>query len=87
MCKYAELGDGEPDRHPWALFGRVVGNGPDHEPLVTDVRALGWIGPGALEEAKRRYRERFNVGQAEPESQPQETGPDSARDSDSDPAD
>lgn len=66
VCKYAELGDGESDRRPWALVGRVVGNGPDHEPLVTAVHGLGWIGPDALREAERRYRERFNVGQATP---------------------
>lgn len=66
VCKYADLGDGEPDRHPWALLGRIVGNGPDHEPLVTDVRPLGWIGPDAIKEAERRYRERFRVGRATP---------------------
>lgn len=66
VCKYADLGDGESDRRPWALVGRVVGNGPDHEPLVTDVRGLGWIGADALREAERRYQERFNVGRATP---------------------
>lgn len=68
VCKYARLSDSEPDRRPWALLGRVVGNGPDHEPLVTDVRPLGWIGPRALREAERRYRDRFDVGRASPEA-------------------
>jgi hypothetical protein len=75
VCKYAELG-GEPDRRPWALLGRVVGNGPDHEPLVTDVLGLGWIGPRAIEGAERRYRERFNVGRAAPESGSSDPRPD-----------
>jgi hypothetical protein len=68
VCKYGELGEDEPDRRPWVLLGRVVGNGPDHEPLVTDVRGLGWIGPGALRQAERRYEQRFDVGRATPGS-------------------
>src|SRR5215218_229520 len=36
LCKYAELGE-EEDRYPWLLTGQVVGNGPDHEPLVDQV--------------------------------------------------
>lgn len=62
ICKYAELG-AERDRYPWLLTGRVVGWGPDHEPLVADVAAVARIGPHALEAAMRRYRERFDVGQ------------------------
>src|SRR5579875_373600 len=62
VCKYGDLGEDEPDRRPWVLLGRVVGNGPDHEPLVTQVHGLGWIGPGAVREAQERYRERFKVG-------------------------
>src|SRR4051794_22835011 len=68
VCKYADLGEAESDRWPWVLLGTVVGNGPDHEPLVKDVRALAWIGPGALREAERRYRRRFDVGRASPQS-------------------
>lgn len=68
VCKYADLGDEQSGRRPWALTGRVVGNGPDHEPLVTDVRGLCWIGPAALRQAERHYREHFDVGRATPES-------------------
>jgi hypothetical protein len=62
ICKYAELG-AEHDRFPWLLTGRVVGQGPDHEPLVTDAVPVARIGPRALDAARRRYRERFDVGQ------------------------
>ena len=62
VCKYGELGE-EGDRVPWLLDGRVVGRGPDHEPLVVDVRPLARIGRPALDEAERRYRARFEVGQ------------------------
>jgi len=61
VCKYAELG-AERDRYPWLLRGRVVGYGPDHEPLVVDVEPVARIGDEALEEAQRRYQERFDVG-------------------------
>lgn len=29
---------------PWVLAAREAARGPDNEPLVTDVRPLGWIG-------------------------------------------
>lgn len=61
LCKYDELD--EPDRFPWLLTGRVVGEGPDHEPLVTDIEPVAWVGRNALAEARRRYEERFDVGQ------------------------
>src|SRR4051812_31398909 len=53
VCKYMELADSEPDRRPWILTGVVVGNGPDHEPLVANTKPIAWIGPGALDEARR----------------------------------
>ena len=61
ICKYAELGSKE-DRRPWLLTGRITGRGPDHEPLVVDIRPLAWVGDVALSEAIRRYREGFTVG-------------------------
>ena len=61
ICKYAELRD-ENGRRPWLLTGRTVGHGPDHEPLVVDLSGVAWVGPGALDEAVRRYRQRFDVG-------------------------
>ncbi len=61
VCKYSELAT-EDDRRPWLLTGRRVGVGPDHEPLVVDVRPLAWIGPRALTEALAHYRRHFDVG-------------------------
>ncbi|WP_203416559.1 DUF6098 family protein [Jiangella ureilytica] len=60
LCKYDELD--EPGRFAWLLTGRVVGQGPDHEPLVTDIEAVARVGRSALAEARRRYEERFDVG-------------------------
>jgi hypothetical protein len=59
-----DLADDAPDRRPWILNGEVVGNGPDHEPLVVDVRPIAWLGEGALAEARRCYEQRFAVGRA-----------------------
>ncbi len=60
--KYAELSRQE-DRFAWLLKGRVVGRGPDHEPLLTDIRPLARLSHSVLDEAAHRYRERFDVGQ------------------------
>lgn len=62
VCKYAELGD-EPDRFPWLLRGRIAGWGPDHEPVVVDVKPVARLGTAVLSAARRRYRERFKVGE------------------------
>jgi hypothetical protein len=61
ICKYADLGE-EEDRFPWLLRGRVVGYGPDHEPLVRDVEPVARISDRALHQAKACYEERFEVG-------------------------
>ncbi|WP_026877192.1 DUF6098 family protein [Jiangella gansuensis] len=60
LCKYDELD--QEDRFPWLLTARVVGYGPDHEPLVTEMRPVARVGRNALAEARRRYEERFDVG-------------------------
>jgi hypothetical protein len=61
LCTYAELGASE-GRFPWLLTGRVVGNGPDHEPLVDQVRPIARISERAVREAEGVYRARFNAG-------------------------
>jgi hypothetical protein len=61
VCKYAELGEQE-GRYPWLLTGDVAGHGPDHEPLVVNVRPLARITDKALNQAKVLYRQRFDVG-------------------------
>jgi hypothetical protein len=62
VCKYMDLAHRAPDRRPWVLTGEVVGYGPDHEPLIGAVQPLAWIGERALEQASKRYHERFDVG-------------------------
>src|SRR3954453_2319616 len=62
LCKYAELGTAS-GRFPWLLSGRPVGNGPDHEPLVDQVRPIARVGDEALREAVHPYHERFTPGQ------------------------
>lgn len=64
VCKYMDLADHAPDRRPWILTGDVVGNGPDHEPLVSSVEPIAWIGERALRQARECYRDRFDVGRS-----------------------
>jgi hypothetical protein len=62
ICKYAQLGEGDAGRCAWVLAGRVVGYGPDHEPLVADPKPLAMLSPGVVDEARSHYNERFEVG-------------------------
>ncbi|MEU6969073.1 DUF6098 family protein [Kitasatospora aureofaciens] len=62
VMKYADLAESCPQRRPWVLTGRVVGAGPDHEPLIADPLPLAWLGRNVLDEAVRRYQERFTPG-------------------------
>jgi hypothetical protein len=62
VCKYAQLTHGEPDRYAWVLTGRTVGLGPDQEPLIADPEPLAVLGDDVLEQARRHYEERFEVG-------------------------
>jgi hypothetical protein len=41
-----------PDVRPWILRGRVEGRGPDNEPLIRDVKPLGWIDEPVIDEAE-----------------------------------
>src|SRR3954454_13905797 len=62
LCKYAELGAAS-GRFPWLLTGRQVGNGPDHEPLVDEVRPVARVDDEVVREAVRLYHERFSAGE------------------------
>lgn len=41
----------DPGTRPWVLRGTEAGRGPDNEPLVHQVEALGWVGSCAIAEA------------------------------------
>lgn len=60
--QYAQLGH-EHGRFAWILTGRVVGHGPDHEPLLADIQPLGRLSDRVLEQAADRYRKKFRIGQ------------------------
>jgi hypothetical protein len=62
VCKYVGLAQQDPRRRPWLLTGQIVGYGPDHEPLIGQVHPLAWLGDELVQEARRRYEERFDVG-------------------------
>lgn len=62
VCNYVHLmEDADDERCPWVLRGEVVARGPDNEPIVARFRPLALLSGALLEEAKRRYRERFDV--------------------------
>ena len=44
------------------LSGRKVGLGPDQEPLLADPRPVAMLSDAVLEQARRHYQERFDVG-------------------------
>ncbi|MGW5706789.1 DUF6098 family protein [Amycolatopsis japonica] len=43
---------------PWVLAGRIVGSGPDNEPLLTDPEPVGRISTAVLREARDLLRDR-----------------------------
>ncbi len=67
ICKYLELGQ-EADRYPWLLTGTETGRGPDHEPVVQLGEVVGRLDDAVVEEARRLYEARFDVGDDSTES-------------------
>ncbi|PJJ71378.1 hypothetical protein CLV46_0923 [Diaminobutyricimonas aerilata] len=63
LCQYKHLSEKNPDRFAWVLRGRTVGRGPDNEPLLADVEPVARLSDALLDEAERRYEERFEAGQ------------------------
>ena len=62
ICNYVHIAEESGDeRRAWVLTGRVTSRGPDNEPLVDDYQPTAWLADDAIEEAKRLYRERFDV--------------------------
>lgn len=62
VCQYAELREKNRDRFPWVLQGDEVGRGPDCEPLLRNVVPIVRLEDALLDEATRRYEERFAAG-------------------------
>jgi hypothetical protein len=62
LCQYMHLGDRNPDRLAWVMRGRVIGRGPDCEPLLVDAEFVARLTDALLTEAEQRYRARFNAG-------------------------
>ncbi|GAB2632207.1 DUF6098 family protein [Nocardia goodfellowii] len=62
LCKYVNLAEQGDGRYPWLLTGRVVGYGPDHEPLVTDIVPVAAVSDAVVDEAKSVYHKMFDVG-------------------------
>lgn len=63
LCNYVHLSEDAPDeRIAWVLTGPVVARGPDNEPLIEPATAVAILDDRLVEEAKRVYRDRFDVG-------------------------
>ena len=60
LMQYAHLDDDR--RFPWVLTGRVVGRGPDCEPLLDDVQPVAQVPPSVVDEARELYEREFSVG-------------------------
>jgi hypothetical protein len=60
--KYASLVEEDPQRCGWVLQGRTVAHGPDHEPLLDEVRPVAYLSEGVMEEALDRYERHFEAG-------------------------
>lgn len=62
LCQYQHLAEDNPERVAWILRGRMVGRGPDCEPLLADVEPLVILDSSLLTEAQRRYEQNFDAG-------------------------
>lgn len=63
LIQYAHIRDGaSDDRVAWVLTGDVVGRGPDNEPLVRVREPVAILDDRIIDEAKRVYARRFDVG-------------------------
>ena len=62
LCQYKHLRDRNPERIAWVLRGRIVGRGPDCEPLLTDAQFVAELADDLLGEAEQRYHDHFAAG-------------------------
>lgn len=70
VCKYLDLSEQDPSRRPWVLHGRVIGSGPDHEPLLDRISPIAWLDPHLVRQAQQHYHARFHVGRSGTEASP-----------------
>ena len=63
ICQYQQLQDHNPGRFAWVLTGREVGRGPDCEPLLRSVIPVARLDDELIDEASRRYADRFDAKQ------------------------
>lgn len=63
LCQLGRRQNGDSSGYAWALTGRMVGRGPDCEPLLANVLPVARLSGHLFEEAQERYRENFNVGE------------------------
>lgn len=64
LCQYLHLADRDVSHHGWILRGRIVGRGPDDEPLVADIEPVARLSDRLLAEALEWYERQFHVGRA-----------------------
>jgi len=62
ICAYVHLDDGSPQKIAWVLTGRLVGRGPDNEPLLASVDPVAYLADSLIDEARLRYEQCFDVG-------------------------
>lgn len=60
VCQYRHLSEGDDETETWLLTGRVVGRGPDCEPLLSDIRPMGRLSETFIKEAEERYDANFS---------------------------
>ena len=64
LCNYIHImEEADDDRRPWVLRGATVARGPDNEPLVADFEPVALLSDELIDEARRRYEERFDVAE------------------------
>lgn len=61
LMHYLHLNDRD-DRRPWVLTGTAVGRGPDREPLLHPWEPVAALSDELVEEARKVYEDRFDVG-------------------------
>ncbi len=62
LCQYRHLREQNPARVAWILTGRLVGHGPDREPLLADVVPVARLSTDVLDQAADRYAQEFRAG-------------------------